>query len=177
MVNLKNILPNIPKDVLPIGFVLPFIVIIIVEYIVFYFLDYVENSFLEKIALLEDSIKAKENEVSALTAKSESFNVFSQFVNVIEILKQRKPIAVIIEKFNASMPSFINIENINIDNQNQIITFSGRVNNLIDYLRMLKYLKTGNEFFKLNSISHSQLSGEGPITFSATVKIQPQIYQ
>lgn len=164
------------KNLVPAGFIFPFLIIFIVEYGVIYFLKIVENSFSNQITVLEDRVKSKENEVSTIMIQSDSFFVFSQVVNVIEILKQKKSVSVIIEKFISLMPNFVGLKNITIDNQNQEININGEVNNLTDYVRFANYLNN-NQYFKLKSITPPQISeADNKVSFSVTIKIQPKVY-
>ncbi len=165
------------KNLIPIGFLLPFLIIILIEILAVYVLGTFETSLNNQIVAIEETIKRKEEEVIKKLTDNESFVVFSQMVNIIEILKNRNLASVVIDKFNSLMPKFLMIEKFEFDNKKQEINFTANVSNLIDYVRFLSYLN--NQLtFELKSITPPEISKEsGTVSFSVIIKLKPDFYK
>lgn len=168
---------EILKNLIPFGFFIPFLTIILVEILVVYLLGVVETSLNNQIVAIEKTIKTKEEEVVKKLTDNESFVVFSQLVNIIEILKKRKSASVVIDKFISLMPKFLIIDSFNFDNEKQEINFSGSVSNLSDYIRLLNYLNNQSAF-ELKSITPPSISKEsGTVSFSVVISLKPDFYK
>ncbi len=165
------------KDLIPFGVLLPFLIIVGLEILGSYFLDIFNNSLNNKIFLLESQLKNKEEEIINKLKVDDSFVVFSQTVNITEILKRRNSVKKVIDRFNSLMPKFLDLSQFNYNNKQQEISFSGSVNNLENYLRFSKYLDN-HPLFELKFISPPNISKEsGKVDFSVTIKLKPGFYQ
>lgn len=165
------------KNLIPVGFFLPFLVIILFEIAAGYILGIVETSLSNQVVALEKAINTKEEEGVKKLISNESFVAFSQLVNIVEILKNRNLVTVGINKFNSLMPKFLMIESFDFDNDKQEISFSGSVSNLTDYIRFLNYLNSQSAF-ELKSITPPQISKEGgAVIFSVIIKLKPDFYK
>lgn len=133
------------KNIFPLGFILPFALIIIFELIILYGLDFYKEKLTQDISDLELSLKQKEENLSLDLRKNESFYVFSQVANIVEILNHRKSLSSIISKFNKIMPNFLIIENVEIDVENNLIKLNGAINNWDEYVKLYRYLLTLND--------------------------------
>lgn len=165
------------KNLVPIGLFFPFLIIILLELLSVYLLGIIETSLNNKIALLEERIKSKEEALTQELINNENFMVFSQMVDIVEILRKRNLAQNVIDKFNSLMPKFLSIEKFSFDNQKKEIVFVSNVNNLTDYVRFLNYLNHQSAF-EVKSITPPNIAKEtGKVNFSVTIKLKEDFYK
>jgi hypothetical protein len=102
------------RNLIPWGLVAPFLIIILIEYGLSFGINFYNQRLNQQISELEAKIKQKEESTKGGLETNESFKVFSQVVNIVEILKNRKSLSFIINKFNQLMPKFFNDQRISL---------------------------------------------------------------
>lgn len=162
---------------LPLGFLLPFILIIGFEYLVNFGLGFYNERLNATISSLESNLKQKEQELNQMLKENESFYVFSQFVNIAEIARERRSVNFIIDKFNRVMPKFLAIEEFKFDADKNEIEFKGKVNNWVDYVRLHEYI-TSLPYFMLKELKSPKFDEkENIIEFSMVLFLKPEFYK
>jgi len=164
------------KDYVPIGLILPFLIILAVEGGLIYGLDFYKKNLSNKITILESSLNLKEEENLKKLVKDETYFVFSQSVNIVEILKQRKDVEKVIERFNSLMPKFLKLDNFNFKPSLNSISFSGSVSGWENFFKLKDYLLRENKYF-VGKIESGPTYNEGIVNFSAVINLKPDFYQ
>jgi hypothetical protein len=170
------------KNIIPWRLVLPFIVIILIEYGLSQWLIFYNQSLNQEIGRLESAIKEKESVLEGGIESNEAFRIFSQAVNIAEIVKNRKSLTFIINKFNNRiLPKFLTINNFSYDDENQEVKITASVNNWLDYLRFHKYVaKYASEVqeIEIKEIEAPKFDEEKKIiNFSMVFSLKPNFYQ
>jgi hypothetical protein len=163
------------KDLLPIGLIAPFLIIIAIELIIGFGMDFYTKKLNNQIAILENEIKQKEENLMGGLNTNPSYKVFSQVVNITEILKNRKSLNFVINKFNQLMPKFLIINSFNYNTEKQEIEISVSLQNWQDYFRFYRYLKSLKEL-EIKSISNPQMDKNNLINFSVVLLLKPNFY-
>lgn len=129
------------RENLPLGLFIPFILIILVELIVSYGFDYYKSRLSTQINNLESQLNRREEGLSDKLAKTDSYFIFSQVINIVEILKNKNSPLTVVRKFTPLVPNFVNVQSVDINMETSEITMGASVPNLISYLRVLNYFR------------------------------------
>ena len=164
------------RNIIPWGLILPFLIIIIIEYGLSFGLDWYGQKLDGQINNLEAKIKQKEEALKGGLETNEAFKVFSQAVNVTEILKTRRSLSFVINKFNQIMPKFLSLQKFSYDADKNEIEISASVPSWQDYVRFHKYL-TDLKDVELKFLASPKLSEKNTIDFSMVLILKPNFYQ
>jgi predicted component of type VI protein secretion system len=164
------------KHLIPWGLLAPFLIIILIEYGIGLGLDFYNQKLNQQIEGLEDLLKQKEESLKGGLETNEAFKTFSQTVNIIEILKNRKSLSFVIKKFNQLMPKFLIINNFTYDGEKGQIKIDAAVSNWQDYLRFHKYV-TGLQVLELKDFTPPRLDEKNLIQFSMVFLLKPNFYE
>jgi hypothetical protein len=164
------------KNLIPLGLVAPFLIIILIEYGFILGLDFYNQKLDKQIKGLEDLLKQKEESLKGGLETNEAFKIFSQTVNIIEILKNRKSLSFVINKFNQLMPKFLIIKDFTYDGEKQEIKIDAAVSDWQDYLRFHKYV-TGLKVLELKDFTPPRLEENNLIQFSMVFLLKPNFYE
>jgi hypothetical protein len=164
------------KDYLPIGLLLPFMMILAFEGMLIYGGGFYKQSLSNKISNLETSLNSREEENLNKLTKNETYFVFSQAVNIVEILKERKDIIKIVNRFNSLMPKFLRLDNFTFNSSLNTISFSGSVQGWDNFFKFKNYLVSENKYFS-GKIESGPNYNEGTVNFSAVISLKPDFYQ
>lgn len=164
------------RSIIPISLILPFIIIIGLELIISYGLDFYNQRLSNQVNNLDLSLKQKQESLIGNLEANESFKVFSQTVNLVEILKLNRQLSFIINKFNQMMPKFITIRNFNYDAEKNIIEISCLAQNWSDYVRFHRYI-TNLKDLELKSFKSPILDDKNLINFSMVFFLKPSFFQ
>ncbi len=163
------------KEILPIGFILPFILIILFEIIILYGLDFYNQRLSQEIAKLESDLQAKEEALTKNIEANEAYYRFSQVANIVEIVKHRKLLADIILKFNQLMPKFLVVNQFTFDAEKNEITIDASVNSFEDFARFYQYLSQLKEL-EIKSLQSPKLR-ENKVNFSLVLYLKPEFFK
>jgi hypothetical protein len=164
------------RNLIPIGLVAPFLIIILIEYGLGLGLDFYNQKLDQQIEGLEDLLKQKEESLKGGLKTNEAFKIFSQTVNIIEILKNRKSLSFVINKFNQLMPKFLIVKEFKYDAEKREIEINAIVSNWQDYLRFHKYV-TGLKVLELKDFTPPRLEENNLIQFSMVFLLKPNFYE
>lgn len=163
------------RQFIPLGFVFPFLVIIAVEFGLGYGLDFYNQNLNNQISNLESKITQKEAELSNKLSSNETYFVFSQLVNLVEILKNRHSLNFVIDKFNKLMPKFLVIKSFSFDAEQNEINLEASVNNWNDYIRFHYYLSHHPDI-EIKSFTSPRLENN-VVNFSMVLRLRPSFYK
>jgi hypothetical protein len=130
----------------------------------------------QQIAELDAKIKQKEEGVKGGLETNEAFKVFSQTVDIVEILKNKQSLSFVINKFNQLMPKFLIIKEFDYDAEKQTININAAVSNWQDYLRFHKYVSS-LQVFELQNLPSPTMSENNLINFSMVFLLKPDFYK
>jgi len=164
------------KSIIPWGLVMPFLIIVLVEYGLSYGLSFYNQKLDQQIKDLEVKLRQKEENLKGGLETSESFKVFSQAVNIVEILKNLRSLTFVINKFNQLMPKFLVLKSFSYDADKQEIEIAGDLPNWQDYLRFHKYLTSLN-VLELKSFPVPRVDKNNLINFSMVIFLKPDFYK
>jgi hypothetical protein len=164
------------RNLIPWGLVAPFLIIILIEYGLSFGINFYNQRLNQQISELEAKIKQKEESTKGGLETNESFKVFSQVVNIVEILKNRKSLSFIINKFNQLMPKFLMIKEFHYDADRQEIKITAMVSNWQDYLRFHKYVSS-LQVLEIKEMTFPKLEENNLINFSMVFLLKPGFYQ
>jgi len=164
------------KNIIPLGLILPFLIIIGLELLISYGLDFYNQRLGSQIDKLDLVIKQKQESLVESLETNEAFKVFSQTVNLVEVLNKQRSITFIINKFNQLMPKFITIKSFSYDAEKNTIEVSGLANNWQDYLRFYQYI-TNLKDLKLVAFESPILTDDNLIHFSLVFYLNPTFFQ
>lgn len=162
-------------NVKPLGFLLPFILLIAFEYFLIFGLDIYNQRLAQKIANLETNLNKKEFELNQSLSNTDAFYVFSQVANIVEILKNRNSVIFIITKFNKIMPKFLILKSFEFDAEKNELKIKGAVQNWRDYIRFHHYLENLTDI-ELKEF-HAPKLEENLINFSMVLFLKPSFYK
>lgn len=163
------------KNIVPFGLLLPFILLIAFEYFLMLGLDFYNQKLNQQISNLETTLTKKEAELSQSLKDNEAFHSFSQVGNIVEILKNRKSINSVINKFNKIMPKFLILKTFEFDAEKNEININGAVSSWQDYLRFYRYLVTLPDV-QLKEFPSPRLE-QNLINFSMVLFLKPSFYK
>ncbi|MCS7200892.1 MAG: hypothetical protein NZ822_01950 [Patescibacteria group bacterium] len=163
------------RDVLPIGFLLPFLVIILLEVGVSYGFDYLKRNIDSKITNLESQLKTREEGLADRLEKNDAYFVFSQVINIVEIIKNRRSPLEVVNKFTPLVPTFIKVQEVRIDMDNNEIVMMASVANLVSYLRALNYFQNHPKL-ELKNKPSPNISNE-QVTFEMVFALKPTFFE
>lgn len=165
------------KNLFPWGAIAPFIFFIIFEYLIAFGLDYYKQNLDNKVSTLEVALTKEENLLNEDLKNNESFFVFSQVKNIVDIVQQRKSFIQVINKFNSIMPNsaILKLKVFEFDANNNEIKIEGTVDNWNDYVKVHNYLANLNEI-SVKSFTSPKSEG-GLIKFSMVINLKPSFYQ
>jgi hypothetical protein len=164
------------RNIIPWGFVLPFIIIIGVEYAISYGLNFYNQRLTGQITNLEIALKQKQEKLAEGLETNEAFKVFSQVVNLIEILKQHHPLSSVIINFNKIIPKFVIIKEFSYNSVGNEIQFIVFTQNWLDYARFIKYINNLKEI-RLKSFSSPKLNEQNMVEFSLVISLKPDFFK
>ena len=163
------------KNSIPLGFALPILIIILIELGIIQGLNFYIQKLNQDIVNLENKLRQKEENIKGGLEVNEFFKVFSQAVNIIEILKNRQSLLFIINRFNELMPKFLIIKDFDYDSEKNTIEISASVNNWQDYIRFHKYI-TNLKVFEVRDFTSPKLDEDSLINFSMVLLLKPDFF-
>lgn len=163
------------RENLPLGLFMPFILIILAEVVVSYGFDYYKSGLNAKINNLESQLKIKEEGLTEKLEKTDSYFIFSQVINIVEILKNKKSPLLVINKFTPLVPNFVKVQNVAIDMEMNEITMNASVDNLISYLRVLNYFRNHPKLELKNQPSPSLTGNQ--VNFQMVFTLKPSFFE
>ncbi len=163
------------RQFIPFGLVFPFLLIIFIELALGWGLDFYQQQLNTQINNLETQLNQKEAELSGKLSSNEAYFVFSQLVNLVEILKTKRSLNFVIDKFNQLMPKFLVIKNFDFDAEKNEISFEASVAHWNDYIRFHRYL-TNHSDLELRSYTSPRLE-KNQINFSMVLYLKPSFYK
>jgi len=164
------------KNIIPWGLVAPFLIIILIEYGISYGLNFYNQRLNLQINELETRLKQKEESIKGGLEANEAFKVFSQAVNIVEILKNRKPLNFVITKFNQLMPKFLIIKEFNYDADKQEVEILAATQNWQDFLSFYKYA-SNLQVLEIKNLTPPKLDQNNLVNFSMVFLLKPGFYQ
>jgi sulfite reductase alpha subunit-like flavoprotein len=164
------------KNLIPWGLVAPFIIIILIEYGLSFAINFYNQRLNQQISELEINLKQKEESTKGGLETNEAFKVFSQAVNIVEILKNRQSLSFVINKFNQLMPKFLIVKEFKFDAEKREIEINAAVSNWQDYLRFHKYV-TGLQVLEIKDFTSPRLEADNLIKFSMVFLLKPNFYE
>jgi len=167
------------SEIIPIGFLLPFLIILGIEILFSYGLSYYnkrQENFLnqKKIGLDE-----KENEILNKIKNNEAYFVFSQYANVSFLAQNKISLNTVLEKFNASMPKSLNIKNFSYEEKNRELNLNLSLSfkSWDEYLKFRNYLQKTAKF-KIKEESYPQYDQKsGDLTFNLSLILTPEFFK
>jgi len=161
---------------IPFGFIIPFLILIIVEYGFLYGLSYYKKNLDNSIYELEQKLKQAEDQIKGNINEDQTYIVFSKAVNIMEIWKNKKSLTTIIDNFNKIMPKFLSIKNFSYDDDLKEISIAASVPSWKDYLRFYKYVYSLN-VLAVKSLSTPASDDNGIVSFSIVFSLKPAFFQ
>lgn len=165
------------RESIPFGFILPFLLIIGFEYLIGFGLDYYHQKIQDQIATLESSLKVREESLQKEINDNEAYQVFSQFVNVIDLVKNRKSVYFVFQKFTPLIPKFVEIKKVEFDTDKNEIVLAGLVSNWLDYIRLHHYFSLQSDLIFKNFKSPHVDEENKKIEFEFLLQLKPSFYQ
>ncbi len=163
------------NNVLPLGIILPFALILLTEYLLSYGLNFYNQKLSQQINDLESKLVRREKELITNLEANDFFYVFSKVVNILEIARQRHSLNFVIARFNQLMPKFLIIKNFEFDNDENKITIKASVKDWIDYVRFHNYLSK-IQHFQIKEIQFPKFE-QNEINFTMVLGLTPSFYQ
>jgi len=165
------------KSLIPWGLLAPFLIIIFIEFGLGYALNFYNQKLYQDILNLKSRIEQKEKSLEGGLGANTYFKVFSQAVNIVEILRNKKSLGVILNRFNELMPKFLIIKELSYDADKNEIEIVASTQNWQDYIRFYKYV-THLENLELKSFTSPELDeNNNLINFSMVLFLKPSFYQ
>jgi len=163
------------KNLIPWGLIAPFLIILLVEYGLIFFLNFYNKSLENEINKLNSSILQKQDLLQQDFLNNPIYQSFSQIVNIVEIFKKRDSLVFIINKFNQVMPKFLTLKDFSYDSEKKEIEINGLVSNWNDFNRFYKYVDN-LDIFKIKEVRDLQADEKG-INFNMVLILQPKFFQ
>jgi hypothetical protein len=165
------------RNIIPIGFILPFVIIIVIEFGVLYGLNFYKQILQGRIDNLKNDIKTQQSSLAGSLEDNESYQVFSQMVNLLEILNRKHSIVSVLDEFNKIMPKFVTIKNFNYDAESNKISISGNVPDWESYVRFHQYINNLKDL-RLDSFTSPTFDEKNNIVnFSMVLVLNQSFYQ
>ena len=164
------------KNVIPWGLILPFLIIIAIEYGFSYGLNFYNQRLENEIADLEKKIKQKEESLKGGLESNQAFKIFSQAVNIVEILKNKRSLSFTINKFNQLMPKFLTLQEFIYDAEANEIEINASVPSWQVYIRFYKYLVNLKDI-EIKSFTSPRLNDKNIVEFSMVLTLKPSFYK
>lgn len=165
------------RELIPVGFILPFLIIIVFEFLIGFGLSFYNNSLQNQIVSLEQSLKTREEALKGKLTDNEAYQAFSQFANLIEIIKKRKSLYIIVQKFTPLIPQFVEVKKLEFDSDKNLLVLGGLVDNWLDYVRLHYYFSRQNEVIFKSFKSPKVDEKSGKIEFEFSFQLKPNFYQ
>jgi len=164
------------RNIIPLGFILPFLIVIGLELLISYGLYFYNQRLTAKINNLDSVLKQKQENLAESLETDEAFKAFSQTVNLVELLNHNQSLSLIITKFNQLMPKFIKIKNFTYNADERTIEISVVTQNWLDYVRFYKYV-TNLKDLEIKSFTSPKLDDKSFINFSMVFFLKPSFFQ
>lgn len=165
------------KNIIPLGLVLPFLIIIFLEVIIFYGLGFYSQRLNQQITNLDSLIKQKQESLAGALENDEAFRAFSQMVNLVEVLNQKHSLSFVINKFNGLMPRFVTIKDFSYDAEQKTISISASIYGWVNYVRFYEYISNLKDYLEVKSVSSPSLDERGLVNFSVVFSLKPNFFQ
>jgi hypothetical protein len=163
------------KNIIPWGLIAPFLIIVLVEYGLIFFLNFYNKSLENEINKLNSFILQKQDLLQQDFLNNPIYQSFSQIVNIVEIFKKRDSLVFIINKFNQVMPKFLTLKDFSYYSEKKEIEINGLVSNWNDFNRFYKYVDN-LDIFKIKEVRDLQADEKG-INFNMVLILQPKFFQ
>jgi len=164
------------RNIIPWGFILPFLIIIGLELLISYGLDFYNQRLSSQIYNLDSVLKQKQESLAEGLETNEAFKVFSQTVNLVELLNRNQPLSLIINKFNQLMPKFVNLKSFSYNVDERTIEISAVTQSWLDYVRFHQYV-TNLKDLELKSFTSPRLDDKNLVNFSMVFFLKPSFFQ
>jgi hypothetical protein len=164
------------RNIIPWGFILPFLIIIGLELLISYGLDFYNQILSNQIVNLDSVLKQKQESLAEGLETNEAFKVFSQTVNLVELLNRNQPLSLIITKFNQLMPNFVNLKSFSYDADARTIEISAATRSWLDYVRFHQYV-TNLKDLGIKSFKSPSLDDKNLVNFSMVFFLKPSFFQ
>jgi len=165
------------SEIIPIGLLLPFLIILAIEFIFIYGLSFYNQNQENFLSQKKSELDRKENEILNRIKNNESYFVFSQYANVSSLAQQRISLNTILEKFNASMPKFLIIKSFSYDEENKEINLSLSFRTWDEYLKFRNYLQKTAKF-KIKNETYPLIDEKsGSLNFSLILNLTPEFFK
>lgn len=162
---------------IPINYVLPFVVILILEFLISFGLNTYKNALNNQISNIEMEIGSKEKEFLPQLQKSEGYYYFSKADYINKIVSQRKSVFQIVSKLKEFLPKFVNLESLSVDTLDETVDMKLSVNSWTDFSRFVKYFSNHPDFDLDNLSSPSLSEKDRTINFQVKIKLRPTFYK
>ncbi|MFZ8806437.1 MAG: hypothetical protein ACO2OW_02620 [Minisyncoccia bacterium] len=165
------------SELIPIGLLLPFLIILGIELLFVYGLSYYNQSQENFLNQKKVELDRKENEILNKIKNNEAYFVFSQYANASFLAQNKISLNTVLEKFNASMPKFLNVKNFSYDEENKEVNLNLSLRSWDEYLRFRNYLQKTAKF-KIKKESYPQYDQKsGNLTFNLTLTLTPEFFK
>jgi cell fate (sporulation/competence/biofilm development) regulator YlbF (YheA/YmcA/DUF963 family) len=164
------------RNIIPWGFILPFLIIIGLEILISYGLDFYNQRLSSQIDNLDSVLKQKQESLAESLETNEAFKIFSQTVNLVELLNRNQPLSLIITKFNQIMPNFVNLQSFSYNADEKTIEISAITQSWLDYVRFYQYV-TNLKDLELKSFTSPSLNDKNLVNFSMVFFLKPSFFQ
>jgi len=165
------------SEVLPLNLYLPFIIILAIELLFYYGLDFYNQKQLQSIQDKKAEIEKKENEIFNKIKNNEAYFIFSQYANSAYLAENRISLNTLIEKFNTAMPKSLIVKSFAYDKKEKSISLNLAFRSWDDYLKFRSYLEKNPKFI-IDKESYPRYDEkENLLTFSLTLKLTSQFFK
>lgn len=163
------------KNIFPVGIIYPFLILIALEYLLIFVLNFYNQKLTNQISSLEVSLTSKEEELFNDLNSSEAFFSFSQIFNIVEIFKNKKSVSLVINNFKKIMPNFLIVKTFEFDVENNELKIQGATRDWQSYIKLIGYLNNLTDI-KVKELSSPKFENNF-INFSMVLLLKPTFYQ
>ncbi len=165
------------SEIIPIGFLLPFLIILSIELLFIYGLSYYNQNQENFLNQKKEELDRKENEILNKIKNNEAYFVFSQYANASFLAQNKISLNTVLEKFNASMPKFLSIKNFNYDDEEKEISLNLSFETWEDYLKFRNYLQKTSKFKIKKESFPLKDEKSGNFNFNLTLILTPDFFK
>lgn len=165
------------SDILPIGALMPLLVVLGIELLFSYGLAYYNNFQENQIQEKTQNLTQKENEILNKIKTNEGYFVFSQYANIAELAQRRYSVNQIIEKFNKLMPKFLIVKSFAYDDEKKEINLKLSTVNWDDYLKFIDYLEKNPNLRIIENPSPEYNTQSQLIDFTLQIQLTPNFFK
>ncbi|MER3570079.1 MAG: hypothetical protein C4348_00475 [Patescibacteria group bacterium] len=165
------------SDILPIGALMPLLIVLGIELLFSYGLAYYNNFQENQIQEKTQNLTQKENEILNKIKTNEGYFVFSQYANIAELAQRRYSVNQIIEKFNKLMPKFLIVKSFAYDDEKKEINLKLSTVNWDDYLKFVDYLEKNPNFKIIENPSPKYNTQSQLIDFTLQIQLTPNFFK